>query len=266
MPPLVPALLLAAGLAGAEASTTALFIGDSHTDGGFGSAAWDELKGNFGRMALFGICSARAKHYLAAGKNAVWLTCGSEFRDSGGSSGKPPKEFRETTVVQLKEDSEECKKRREKKPKDDCKIHKAKVPYLPDLLNFYGPSHVIVALGSNGLESQEVSDTLIKIHETGTKTCFWIGPPYMRSTSKSTVDGWYSNLALNKVSTDADAKCTLIDSRTLSVTYEVNKKVKTETLKYPSEGGDGTHFWDPIASAWGKAAAQAIQTALGWTP
>lgn len=104
------------------------------------------------------------------------------------------------------------------------------LPPLRTLLGRYAPNKVIIQLGGNMVwqsskeQMRSINRLLSMVKDSGTKECFWIGPP----------NGWARPQEMFKNFYDLLEKalkgsfCTLIDSRPFTV--------------FPEGEGDGIHF------------------------
>jgi lysophospholipase L1-like esterase len=238
------ALLLAVlWAAPAAAVETILVVGDSHTAGSFGQRLDGALRADAGsRVATYGVCSASPQSYLSETEHS----CGYLFRDFGGTA---PAKWLGGRV--RKSDQYGGKGGRRQ-------VTIVKTPELAQLLSDHVPTVAVIALGSNGLTADSVRRTLEAVHKSGA-ACVWIGPPDMRKPSSASVDAIYAILRGHKVvetATLAEARadsCRLIDSRAFPY------------LRYPAEGGDGTHYNGqiaPLAVRWGADAAAAVLAAF----
>jgi len=228
----------------ARAADTILVVGDSHTTGSFGQKLDDGLRAAPGhRVATYGVCSARPQSYFSQTAHG----CGHLFRDF---EKKAPAKWLGSRVY---------KETRPSKKGGTREVEMVKTPELAQLLGDHSPTIVVVALGSNiPISAASVRRTLELIHQAGA-VCVWIGPPNMRRPAAAEVDAVYETLDANGVSTTATraqsrAKgCRLIDSRAFA------------GLRYPEEGGDGTHYAGalaPLGGKWGADAAAAVLAAF----
>lgn len=217
-----------------------LVVGDSHTVGPFGQNLDDALRADAAsRVSTFGVCSARPESYLSETAHG----CGWLFR---GVDKKAPAKWLGGRVFKQKQKNAQG---------EEIQVDYVKTPELAQLLSDHSPDVVVIALGSNMPTTDAALDkTLDLVHRTGA-SCFWVGPPDMRRPSRKAVDGVYRQLEDKGITTSADLKtaCRLIDSRDFAY------------LRYPKEGGDGTHYNGELGGAaarWGKDAAAAIRKAL----
>lgn len=239
----IPAL--AAALAWpAQAADTILVVGDSHTAGSFGRTLDDALRAGAGnRVATYGVCSASPSSYFSETPHA----CGHLFRDFGGKA--PAKWLGGRVYKTIRGDGKGGTR----------EVEMVKTPELLQLLGDHGPTVTVVALGSNlPISEASVKKTLSLIHKSGS-ACVWIGPPDMRRPSAAQIDAVYETLRRGGVVETATLEearagsCRLIDSRAFP------------GVRYPAEGGDGTHYGGALASVgvrWGSDAAAAVLAAF----
>lgn len=242
-----PLLILPLALAlasSASAADTILVIGDSHTAGPFGGALDEALRAApGGRVATYGVCSARPQSFLSETDHG----CGRRFQDF---EKKAPAKWLGGRVY---------RKTRPDGKGGTREVEFVKTPALAQLLDDHAPTAVVVALGSNlPVSGPSVRSTLARIHKSGA-ACVWVGPPDMRNPSSGQVDAVYQTLLENGVSPTATLEesrkgfCRLVNSRDLPA------------LRYPAEGGDGTHYQGalaPLGAGWGKDAAAAVHAFL----
>lgn len=227
---------VAGGAARPAAGRKVLLVGDSHTTMPFGKALEASLRAEKGdSVAVYGVCSAGPNSYLKEKGHA----CGWYFRDEGG---KEPSQWVGARVA-----TEQRTVRG--KPKDVTVI---KTPPLKQLLADHRPTVTLIALGSNPTSASGVTG-LVDLVVKANSGCVWIGPPYMREPGEDDVDKVYKLLAKA-----LKGRCELIDSRAFAF------------LRYPAQGGDGTHYdgkgLRDLGARWGREAGQAVQAALRASP
>lgn len=240
MGPWLAVLLASASAAPSAAAETVLVVGDSHTAGPFGGALDDALRAAPGnRVATYGVCSARPQSFLSETDHG----CGRRFQDF---ERKAPAKWLGRRVY---------RKTRPDGKGGTREVEFVKTPALAQLLDDHAPGAVVVALGSNlPVSGPSVRSMLAQIHKSGA-ACVWVGPPDMRKPSSAQVDEVYQTLLANGVSPTATLEesrkgfCRLVNSRGFA------------DVRYPAQGGDGTHYQGALASlgtAWGKDAAAAV--------
>lgn len=210
----------------ANARAEVLYIGDSHSAGGFGHVLDKKLRE---------LPGAKVRTRARCGSSQDWwfkgttTPCGYYDRDNDGK------------VV-----------------RHDHPI-RAKTPLLPRLLEAplaAGEKRVtIVALGSNDVgngASKAVKASIERmvdaIRKSGS-TCIWIGPPDMRMFGKKKIDAYYSILSDALASSDGPL-CPVIDSR--------------KYTSYPAKGGDGVHFsaFPAAARVWAEKVFSELEPLL----
>ena len=133
---------------------------------------------------------------------------------------------------------------------------KAPTPYFDVLLDEVKPDLVVVELGANysnipsdDFAVNDMKKLAKKIADSGS-ACFWITQP----DSRKGKDQIQRILELTRKA--VTPYCSYFDS--------------TKVTGYPSEGGDGIHYWFqeglPIANAWAEAAFASIKPLLDKLP
>lgn len=128
-------------------------------------------------------------------------------------------------------------------------LNQAPTPLINSLLNNIKPDVVIMEFGGNYLNMpnddfviNDIKKIISKIKSSGA-ACFWITHPDTRSNRQAIP----RVLGLIKKAVGKD--CPIFESQLVT--------------KYPTTGGDGTHYWNtlgtPIAKSWAKQAFEAFK-------
>lgn len=125
-------------------------------------------------------------------------------------------------------------------------------PSLPDMIREYKPTVLVVSLGANlfGASEATVKRETQRIIDTAKEagcTLVWVGPPRAREDIKSIAD---QDRLCETIKATVGTQGTFVDSRPFT--------------RYPSDGGDGLHYWgtegSKTAKAWAGSVLDTIQT------
>jgi len=124
-------------------------------------------------------------------------------------------------------------------------------PSLPEMIREYKPSVLVVSLGANLFGASEATvkretQQIIDTAKAAGCTLVWVGPPRARESVKSFAA---QDRLCETIKTTIGTQGTFVDSRPFT--------------KYPSNGGDGLHYWGTegtkIAKAWADSVLDTIQ-------
>lgn len=125
-------------------------------------------------------------------------------------------------------------------------------PSLPEMIREYKPTVLVVSLGANlfGASEATVRRETQRIIDTAAAagcTLVWVGPPRARETVKSIAA---QDRLCETIKATVGTQGTFVDSRPYT--------------KYPTNGGDGLHYWGTegsrTAKNWAGSVLNAIQT------